>query len=265
MKQIIRRLLNRTGVNISRVAASWRGEPVSREVVERFSLADQAIARQVEAYTATSLERVCTLVQAVRYVLRHQVQGAFVECGVWRGGSMMAIALTLLELGVTDRDLFLFDTFEGMSAPTENDRTPDGVLAADLLIGSPQDNRNGLWCYAGLPEVKENLRSTGYPEHRLHFVKGKVEETIPHLILEHAALIRLDTDWYESTLHELTHLYPLLSVGGVLVIDDYGAWQGARQAVDQYISEHPEYPMFLSTIDYTGRLVIKVPSHPWSV
>jgi hypothetical protein len=124
---------------------------------------------------------------------------------------------------------------------------------------TPRDQADGVWCYAGLDEVRRNLRSTGYPESRMHFVKGRVEETVPHPGLREIALLRLDTDWYESTRHELLHLYPLLSVGGVLVLDDYGHWQGARRATDEYLRDHPEYPILLSVIDETGRVAVKVP------
>jgi hypothetical protein len=93
---------------------------------------------------------------------------------------------------------------------------------------------------------------------RVQFVKGKVEDTIPHGDLGSIALLRLDTDWYESTAHELKHLYPKLAVGGVLIIDDYGHWQGARKATDAYLSQHTIAPILLNTIDYTGRIAVKV-------
>ena len=114
----------------------------------------------------------------------------------------------------------------------------------------------GLWAYAGLEEVRRNVLSTGYPEDRIAFIQGKVEDTIPGTIPEKIALLRLDTDWYESTRHELTHLYPLLSSSGILIIDDYGHWQGARRAVDEYLGAMPA-PTYLHRIDYTGRLALK--------
>jgi len=104
--------------------------------------------------------------------------------------------------------------------------------------------------------VQANLGRTGYPAERIHYVKGKVEETIPATLPSRIALLRLDTDWYESTRHELQHLYPLLSTHGVLIIDDYGHWQGARQAVDEYFAASAE-PVFLHRVDYTARLVVK--------
>jgi len=116
-----------------------------------------------------------------------------------------------------------------------------------------------VWAYSPLEEVKRNLRLTGYDESRITYIQGKVEDTIPVRASERIALLRLDTDWYESTYHELVHLYPRLSVGGVLIIDDYGHWQGARRAVDQYIEEN-RLKILLNRIDYTGRIAVKLES-----
>jgi O-methyltransferase len=105
-------------------------------------------------------------------------------------------------------------------------------------------------------DVQTNMKQTNYPFSKIHFVQGKVEQTIPETIPSSIALLRLDTDWYESTYHELVHLFPKLVTGGVLIIDDYGHWQGARKAVDQYFAEQ-KTPILLNRIDYTGRIAIK--------
>jgi hypothetical protein len=214
-----------------------------------------ALLRSVEEYTMTSPERVAALIEATRYVSRARLPGAIVECGVWRGGSMMTVALTLLELNDTSRNLYMFDTYEGMPPPTEKDKDGAGVPAADLLAVTPQGT--GIWCEAGLEEVRSNLLKTGYPPERLHFIKGKVEDTVPHAGLGSIALLRLDTDWYESTRHELHHLYPQLGVGGVLIIDDYGHWQGSKEAVDEYFADPARPPVLLQRVDDTGRLGVK--------
>jgi hypothetical protein len=96
----------------------------------------------------------------------------------------------------------------------------------------------------------------GYPEERIHFVPGRVEETLPQNAPKDIALLRLDTDWYASTKHELQHLYPRLVPGGVLIVDDYGYWQGARQAVDEYLSENG-LALLLNRIDHTARIAVK--------
>lgn len=218
--------------------------------------ATRAIIAQVRPYTMTSPQRLAALVDAIDYIERRGIAGDVVECGVWRGGSTMAAALALADRGNTARELFLYDTFEGMSEPTEHDRETQGGASADAMLASA--NKDALvWCYAGLEEVKANVARTGYPVERLHFVRGKVEETIPATMPGTIALLRLDTDWYESTRHELEHLFPLLAPGGVLIIDDYGHWEGARKAVDEYFAV-PGRALLLSRIDYTGRLAVKV-------
>ncbi|HUL74541.1 MAG TPA: TylF/MycF/NovP-related O-methyltransferase [Vicinamibacterales bacterium] len=210
----------------------------------------------VRPYTMTSPERIHALVEAVRYVVRRRLPGAIVECGVWRGGSMMAVARTLLELGDTSRDLYLLDTFEGMSAPTDRDVDLSGRQADQLLAPSTRTDATSYWCYASLEDVQRSLATVGYPEARVHYVRGKVEDTVPGQAPGEIALLRLDTDWYESTRHELQHLYPRLVSGGVLIVDDYGHWKGARQATDEFIAATPDFGL-LTRIDYTGRLAIK--------
>ena len=202
----------------------------------------------------TSLARLASLVDAVTYVSENNIAGDFAECGVWRGGSMMAVALTLLDLGENDRSLYLYDTFEGMSEPTEHDQDAEGNSADEQLRNTPKGT--GVWCEASIEDVTANILSTGYPEEKIHLVKGKVEDTIPNTLPGNLALLRLDTDWYESTKHELDHLYPLLAPSGVLIIDDYGYWKGARKAVDEYFANSKE-SHFLHRIDNTGRVLIK--------
>lgn len=220
---------------------------------------DPSIARtvrRVAPYTMTSAERVAALCDAVRYVVDAKIPGDIVECGVWKGGSMMAVALMLLDLGECTRDLHLFDTFDGMSAPTGRDVAKDGVSAAELMARSDRNDPESVWCRAPLDGVKAALNTTGYDAARMFFVQGRVEDTIPASAPDRIALLRLDTDWYDSTKHELTHLFPRLSPGGVLIIDDYGHWAGARQAVDEYLSEY-RVPLLLHRIDYTGRSAVK--------
>lgn len=210
---------------------------------------DRRLWEAVRTVTMTSPERVSALRRSVRRLVARNIPGAIVECGVWRGGSMLAAALTL---GDTTRDLYLFDTFAGMPEPTEHDRH-GGESAAALLAQSSPDS--WVRAEASLAEVRRTMSRSGYPEARIHYVEGRVEETIPGHAPESIALLRLDTDWYESTRHELQHLWPRLSPGGVLIVDDYGHWEGARRAVDEWLAGEPG--LRLEEIDYTGRLVIK--------
>ncbi len=244
IKGAIQKFLNARGFAIIRYSAGY-----SPEQLNTFGT--------VREFTATSTERLAGLVSAVEYIAQNQIPGALVECGVWRGGSMMAAALTLMRCGDSSRDLYLFDTYEGMSQPTDADVMFDGQRAEDILKEKePAEGFGNYWCVAGLEDVKRNLYSTGYPKEKLHFIKGKVEDTVPERAPSGIALLRLDTDWYESTAHELEHLFPRLITNGVLIIDDYGHWLGARKAVDEYFGKQVFRPM-LHRLDYTGRLAIK--------
>ncbi len=225
------------------------GYPVdmNRDVVETII--------RVKDYTMTSVDRLNGLCEAVRYITSVGIEGDVVECGVWRGGSMMAVAEMLQKFDDCDRNLHLFDTFSGMSGPTSNDVSAHGDTAESLLKTQSKDDPTSVWCVSPLDEVRQHMQSTGYPEQRIFYYPGMVEETIPDGAPDKIALLRLDTDWYESTRHEMNHLFPRLADGGVLIIDDYGHWEGARRAVDEYFAEHG-IGMMLHRLDYTGRIGI---------
>jgi len=206
-------------------------------------------------FTLTSVERMYGLYRATTYVAQHNIPGCLVECGAWRGGSAMMMAKTLLHYGITDRKIYLYDTYEGMTEPTENDKDIKGGKAADLLQMQDKNISNSVWCYASMEDVQANMLLTGYPPENIIYVKGMVEDTIPAQAPDHnIALLRLDTDWYASTLHELHYLYPMLNREGVLIIDDYGHWQGCRKAVDEYFTGKK---ILFNRIDYTGVVAVK--------
>jgi O-methyltransferase len=211
----------------------------------------------VEGFTMTSHERQVVLLRAVEYLVQNKIEGDIVECGVWKGGSMMLIARKLLQLNETIRNLFLFDTFEGMSEPNEKDVSAiDNSTASELLKKENKLAGDNVWCYSSFQEVKANLQKTNYPQEKIFYFRGKVEDTLPEPSVNKIALLRLDTDFYESTKHELEILYDLVVPGGVLIIDDYGHWTGSKKAVDEFI-EKRKLKIFLNRIDYTGRLAIK--------
>jgi hypothetical protein len=219
-------------------------EPEFRELYE-----------QCREYTMTSWERLYALYKSVQYVVKNSVPGGIVECGVWRGGSMKLVAHALLALGVTDRTLFLYDTFEGMTEP-------DPILDIDSSGNKAVNDwtevqRRGVkWSYAPIGEVREVIAGSGYPMNNVVFVKGPVENTLPATVPERIALLRLDTDWYSSTKHEIEHLYPRLSLYGVLILDDYGHYRGAQRAIDEYFDRTGKRP-FLNRTDYSCRVGIK--------
>jgi O-methyltransferase len=236
------------------------GTPAPPDLSE-FTPEDRRIVELALPYSMTGAIRLQAIIDAVRYCVRRRVPGAFAECGVWRGGSVLAMILTLQELEITDRDIHLYDTFEGMTPPTEQDVSSIEPPALDTWREA--EHRGGRpWQHLFDPgsfnqdAVRETIASTGYPSDRLHLVRGPVERTLPEHAPDRLALLRLDTDWYESTRHELIHLYPRLETGGVLIIDDYGHWEGCRRAVDEYFEEHAP-PILLNRIDYTGRIGVK--------
>jgi len=217
----------------------------------------QSIIQKVRPYTMTSNERLYGLIESVRYVVNNNIEGDFVECGVWKGGSMMAIAATLQMMGVTNRHLYLYDTFAGMTAPTDNDIDQLNRDAATQLTNEANDKTESVvWAFSGLDEVKKNIASTNYPAEFIHFIEGDVLKTIPATIPNQIALLRLDTDWYESTKHEMEYLFPKLISKGVIIIDDYGFWKGSRKAVDEYLISN-KISLLLHRMDETGRSAVK--------
>ncbi|MDC0996373.1 macrocin O-methyltransferase [Pseudomonadales bacterium] len=180
--------------------------------------------------------------EAVRYVNERCIEGAMVECGVWRGGVSILMA-ERLRLDENKRSQFLYDTFEGMSEPTDRDWDKHGNAAKTQLAKTSRRNTaNDVWAFASIEDVRQNFKNLGVSTVDVDMIKGKVEDTIPSSIPDKIAVLRLDTDWYESTMHELEHLYPRLSPGGVLLIDDYGYWAGCKEAVDEFFSRSTPRP-----------------------
>jgi len=250
IKKIISSAIEKTGYRIVPIPKEYPFDP---DMEKEF----RDIYWKCKSYTMTSLARMYSVYKATQHIIKNNVQSDIVECGVWKGGSMMVSAFALENLNHLERKIFLYDTYEGMSKPTEKDVPALTKIDTQAEWNKSQKDNFNDWCYSSLNEVKKNLSLTGYPQDKMVFVKGKVEDTIPKIIPEKISILRLDTDWYESTYHELTHLFPRLSHGGILIIDDYGYWKGAKEAVDKYFKEQ-KYPAFLNRIDYTGRLVIKI-------
>lgn len=211
----------------------------------------------VEPFTLTSKAMGFALYQAINYVVANDIPGAIVECGVARGGSMMLAAATLQARGRCDRDIFLFDTFDWS---WENASERDGFVGTpDRLDGLPntpgtkdERARHGV----GFEAVTANMAGTGYPADRIRLVQGMVQDTLAAAPIGDIAVLRLDTDFYESTLVELEILYPRLVPGGVLILDDYGKLKGATAAVDEYFARHPDQPL-LHRVETQGRIGTK--------
>lgn len=220
---------------------------------------ERAILEAVRDHTMTTEERQLALIDAVTYVQQASIDGAFVECGVWRGGSVLAMLLRLRQLGEATRDVYLYDTFAGMTRPTELDTSDFHPPALDSWDEETGRAYPGLFGGedSGLQAVKDLLATSGHPPERVHYAVGPVEETIPEVVPDRIALLRLDTDWYESTRHELEHLYPRVVPGGVVIIDDYGHWKGCRRAVDEYLAVEGRAVPLMHRVDYTCRMWVK--------
>ena len=250
MKRIIKYILKIFGLKINRIKKDVYPIDINNNFIEEYKM--------IEEYTATSIERAYALKSAITYIIKNKIKGDFVECGVWKGGSCMLMAQTLVNEGEKERKIWMYDTFDGMTEPTDDDcEIETNVSNSDLLKNTPKNtDKFNIWAYAPLEMVKKNMKKTMLPEERMHFIEGKVENTLSRVKPQNIALLRLDTDWYESTKCELEQLYPLLSIGGVLIVDDYGHFSGAKKAVDEYFSKTNVKPL-MNRIDYSGRLIIK--------
>ena len=203
------------------------------------------ILNTCKQYSLLSEERLRANIAAVSYVNREGIPGDIVEAGVWKGGSMLAMMLAHDESPVP-RMFHLYDTFVGMTEPTDNDADFNGVSAELMMLHNPD-----FRCISSLEDVKGNIaRHTGIvPQYH----EGDI--LLNTFVPKEIAVLRLDTDWYESTKHELDTFYDSVVPGGVVIIDDYGHWKGCKKAVDEFLEVHPE--IVLQEIDYTGRWFYK--------
>lgn len=205
-------------------------------------------------YSMTNLPRMINTLKSCRYAVENNIPGDFLEVGVWRGGNGI-LARKIFEILNSEKKVWMFDTFEGMTAPTGVDVIAKTKISAQSKYSKVQNN----WCFASLEDVKNNCLDSQLDLKFFKFIKGDVLETllIDENIPDSICVLRLDTDWYESTRLELEILYPLLSKHGVLIVDDYGHWEGARKAVDEYFLKSSFKPL-LNVVDYSCRSLIKV-------
>lgn len=201
-----------------------------------------SLYRQVRTHTMCSNARLRGLYSALRDVVSRDIPGDVVECGTAQGGSAALMALTLRRLGA-QRKLWLFDTFEGLPAPTSQD--PDFELA-DLFTGT---------CIGSLDEVRELFHRLNVADD-VEFVKGLFQETLPVAPMSQIAVLHIDGDWYESVKVCLEGLYDRVVPRGVIQLDDYGYWKGARKAVDEFLDQRG-IQAELQRLDYSGRFLIK--------
>jgi len=250
---MLKKLLFSVGFNLTRVSNNTN-KPVELNEDEN-KIIDYVRANNLSMCTTLNLQQTAI---ACKYIALNKSPGDFVECGVFRGGNAL-IAAKIFDMYKINKKVYLFDTFTGMTKPTKHDlRTSDKTLMLTKYLSLQQKDYTD-WAYASIEEVKENFKKVHLLKDNVVFVKGEVEKTldlsinIPNVI----SFLRLDTDWYESTKKELNILYDKLVPGGILVIDDYGHFNGARKAVDEYFKKHSPAP-FLSLIDNGARIGVKV-------
>jgi O-methyltransferase len=210
---------------------------------------NEAIVNISKKYSCCSIERLKFNIFAVKEINNGGIDGDIVEIGVYKGGSMLSMILANGES--RNRKFYLYDTFSDMTTPSEYDYDLNGYSANILM-----EQSESVKCISTLEEVNCNIqRHISEEQHtRIKYVIGDICKNT--LYPDKIAILRLDTDFYESTAFELAHFYPLVSSGGYIIIDDYGHWKGCRKAVDEFLVSHPDIK--LHTIDYTGVYFIKL-------
>lgn len=237
---------------------SHRVSPASPVYPLEASERERLIIDSAICYSMTNPDRLWSAMKAVEYVSRRRISGAVVECGVWQGGSVIAMISQLMDMGDTEREVWLYDTFEGMTEPTKDDSLArTGASAEEIMRSTPREPGFNVWAISSLEEARANIETVGYPSDRLRWVVGDVSTTLQHYVPDEIAVLRLDTDFYESSRDELEYLYPLISPGGVCIIDDYGFWNGQRKAVDEFLDRLPDKPLMFK-VDDGARMWLKI-------
>ena len=196
------------------------------------------------------------------YLEANKIKGDIVECGVWRGASIQLLTGQSLFMKWPSREFYMFDTFSGMTEPTFHDvRLKDKIPAHILgwkhnLETTGASHLKGIPAYATLQDVKNGFSELGVDENHLNFIQGDVLATIPKFGPSEISLLRIDTDWYESTKHILEHFYPRLVTGGVLILDDFDYWEGAREATVEFFNARGLSPLLIRQ-GGGGRIYVK--------
>jgi len=218
----------------------------------------QGYTKSSQRLTMVSSDRLWAAINAVKYVVNAGVDGDIVECGVWRGGCSLAMAMMLKEMN-SAKKIILFDTFAGMTTPCDKDIEAYSKTSAYGQYNQNAEAELNQWCYASIEDVKNNFEKANCTDYA-KYIEGNILSTLDNNrnLPSCISLLRLDTDFYESTKKEMTVLYPLLQKFGVLLVDDYGFWEGSRKAVDEYFKVSTTASPLLWKTDHTGRGILKV-------
>ena len=253
LRRSVKMFLRDRGIEVSRTKVKGQ-ENLLGYVEDDF----RQLYQKYAPYTMVSWSGLYGAYRAVNHIIDHDIKGDLAECGVWKGGCS-AFMMELLKRRDQHkvRKFYLYDTFEGMTAPTGKDVHFSGAQFAQKQFKAKQ-KADEKWSYSPLEEVKTIIAKAGYPESQTKFIKGDVRETLEETKPKTLALLRLDTDWYDSTKAEMQHLYPRLQSGGVLICDDYGAWKGSYEAIHDYFKETGQpTPLLQVDTSYGGATAIK--------
>lgn len=258
LKNAARKIFNSVGLEVSRYNRPADAPATSeKEFPVDFESEYIEIIKKVKPYTMTSSERLYQLVHYVKYIIENDIRGDFVECGVWRGGSILTMIETLKLLNATNRKIHLFDTFS-----SDDIFSTKSAISEDEPLGIDSDSlkrhiaEQKIDFSVNFDDVKKLMRETQYPPENIMFYVGRVEDTLPEANINSVALLRLDTDWYDSTKFQLESLYNKVTINGIVICDDYGFWKGHKKAVDEFLAENNINPLLLRN-DYSCRLFIK--------
>ena len=247
IKNIINKLIVSTGYSLIN----------NNQKIVELNNADKKLINLAQKYSMTPQIRIFNLLQSLRYLKNKKIDGDYVECGVWKGGNIILFKKFIEEEDKdSKKNIFAFDTFEGMTEPDKNDYDISSNLSADVLLQSDKTKETNLWGVCSLESVKKNIQSCVNSKENIRFIKGPVENTldVTSNLPDKISLLRLDTDWYNSTKKELDILYDKVSPGGIIIIDDYGHWGGSKKAVDDFFLN--KY-VWMHYVDYACRLIIK--------
>ncbi len=274
LKQILKFFFNKLGYSIKRINKNREMFEFPRDFfpIEMNDIQKKIISES-EKFSMTGRIRMSLLLNIIDHINSHNIKGDIVECGVWKGGNLICAQKYLNHLKI-DKTIFGYDTFEGMTSETEydvqvkqakitsqkgsaNEYVIEKRIATNMMksIDKFKDGGKNIWAYSSIEDVKKNIKKELLTDN-IKLIKGPVETTllIYNNLPKEISLLRLDTDFYESTKIELEVLYPKIVSGGFLIIDDYGHWQGAKKAVDEYFQNSKP---FIHFVDESCRLIIK--------
>lgn len=246
LRKIINNVLMFFGYKISR---KIQEQMLSKKFLENYNKSKNLSSFNLEFFLFLEL--------SLDYLFkRNRIEGDIVECGVFKGANCRFICDYLKSINYENINIFLYDTFEGMPCASTNDINIFTKKNYNFYLKKMQKNNevDNFYKYENIENVKKLLFQTNYNKDNIHFIKGLVEETIPKTIPNKISLLILDTDYYDSTKHELQHLYPLVEKGGIIIIDDYGTWSGVKKAVDEYFDNLNDFKSF---IDHKTIFLIK--------